>query len=1036
MKLLKIELKGFLSYYGHKNETGKIEPVVIDFQGSPLWLIHGVNGSGKSSLFDAITFALYKQHRGGGKTFHHLVHDVAENDVADVKLEFELDSQRYLVHRTINRKKKRSITSEVWGVVCAWTGTGWKPVPETENKIEDWIKQNLKISYDAFVSAVVLRQGKSDTFLQLEASERRKLLLDLLDLKIYEGLGKGAIKQKNIWKSKLVESQEALASCQLVTELEILAQNQAVTDVEEVWEGAKRAQDSKKNELTNTQLVEKLMLQVRQHQEQQQENAILLKKSEEIRSKSRRYSSLKEILPQINHLWQNREDLARETEQVRITSETILLKEMRTGEIARGLKALRDCKEPVIQEVADLTSQMEELKSTQKNLAEQLQNIERTEGFEAKILSNKAELDPYLFLLDASEQIERNTSRYRELNQAIPKLRKLIAEREKLEHDCQQIVPLKEEISKLEEKLEAVQNEQNLLSEAQDVRRTQCEEIRDTLRQCKSTIESITEKLEHRHQINHAQECPTCGSQLDTPEAEDRLAQEQSLWEAELSRLTLQKEDLSEKFELMKGEGLAAKDVDESMKKEIRTIEQRIADLIASLRFLEKSVDTQQNYIENLRQEAGQEQLENLNDLQSEMDCLAEALNDQRKFEAAKQVEIAVTSKIKVYQDELTRLPDFSGEERQNVRREAQGINGTILLLEQQQEILKKQLEVKESDQKTLELEEQKLQSEIQAKKTLLESLGDRRKYIEQTIIQCQRSIEESWRSHPALENKAVLNALEQEKQELATIESEEHRLNEAEQRNHELEGAIATLNSQLTTIPIEHRRPSEAVQQELDQASTSLQQAERKVQEERDKLRELTERQKIYAEKYAHQQEVSNEHRYYKKLEEALGSKGLQAEVVKRAQGMIKDFANKTLGRLSNETWQVDLQESKDGKALEILARDLRSPGLPVRQFEYLSGGEKFRVAISIAIAIGQATCGGRTVDTLVIDEGFGALDEVNRDLLVQELRRLSDEVLQGGQVIVVSHQEDICEEFAHRYRISKDENGHGQIELNPLHA
>lgn len=102
----------------------------------------------------------------------------------------------------------------------------------------------------------------------------------------------------------------------------------------------------------------------------------------------------------------------------------------------------------------------------------------------------------------------------------------------------------------------------------------------------------------------------------------------------------------------------------------------------------------------------------------------------------------------------------------------------------------------------------------------------------------------------------------------------------------------------------------------------------------------------------------------------------------------------------------------------------------MPLRPFEYISGGERFRVAISLAVAIGQSISGGRTVDTLVIDEGFGSLDEVNRDLLVDELQRLSRDVLQGGRVVVVSHQEDVCEKFGDRYHISKDGYGRAQFQ------
>ena len=125
---------------------------------------------------------------------------------------------------------------------------------------------------------------------------------------------------------------------------------------------------------------------------------------------------------------------------------------------------------------------------------------------------------------------------------------------------------------------------------------------------------------------------------------------------------------------------------------------------------------------------------------------------------------------------------------------------------------------------------------------------------------------------------------------------------------------------------------------------------------------------------------------------------------------------------------WQIEL--AGDDQELEIYAQDNSQPGMPKRPFEYLSGGEKFRVAISLAVAIGQSITGGRTVDTLIIDEGFGSLDEVNRDNLVKELTRLSDEVLSGGRVIIVSHEEDFCGEFALRLRISKGVDGFVKVE------
>ena len=63
--------------------------------------------------------------------------------------------------------------------------------------------------------------------------------------------------------------------------------------------------------------------------------------------------------------------------------------------------------------------------------------------------------------------------------------------------------------------------------------------------------------------------------------------------------------------------------------------------------------------------------------------------------------------------------------------------------------------------------------------------------------------------------------------------------------------------------------------------------------------------------------------------------------------------------------------------------------------------------------------------MNTLVIDEGFGALDEENRGLMVDNLRHLSENEFKNGRIIVVSHQDDVCDSFGHRYRLSRDENG-----------
>ena len=167
---------------------------------------------------------------------------------------------------------------------------------------------------------------------------------------------------------------------------------------------------------------------------------------------------------------------------------------------------------------------------------------------------------------------------------------------------------------------------------------------------------------------------------------------------------------------------------------------------------------------------------------------------------------------------------------------------------------------------------------------------------------------------------------------------------------------------------------------------------------------------------------------RLWNKFADAFGKKGLEARIVQAAQETVKQNANTILESLSsNGTFQIELEETPSGDELQIFVRDLNTQNAndKPRPFEFFSGGESLLIAVSLAVAIGQAVTGNMAANTLIIDEGFGALDDNHRELLVDELRRLSCNVLQNGRVIVVSHQDDVKEKFYNRFLISKNDSG-----------
>ena len=107
--------------------------------------------------------------------------------------------------------------------------------------------------------------------------------------------------------------------------------------------------------------------------------------------------------------------------------------------------------------------------------------------------------------------------------------------------------------------------------------------------------------------------------------------------------------------------------------------------------------------------------------------------------------------------------------------------------------------------------------------------------------------------------------------------------------------------------------------------------------------------------------------------------------------------------------------------EALVLLVRQAGSA--ETTPVQYLSGSQKFRVAISIALAIGQFSSGqDRPLESVIIDEGFGSLDKDGLRATADELNKLKGLL---KRIILVSHQEEFTENFPVMYQLSKSDTG-----------
>lgn len=182
---VKLQVRGFLSYR---------EPVTVDFKDFELACISGQNGAGKSSLLDAITWALFGKAR---RSDDAVINSAA--DTAEVTLEFDYEGNRYRVLRSKKRGKSAVLEFNVRDSEGAWKVLTEHNLSETEKRIE----HTLRMDYETFTNASFILQGKADQFTQQPPGKRKTILSSILGLEIWEVYRQGAADRRRASERRL-----------------------------------------------------------------------------------------------------------------------------------------------------------------------------------------------------------------------------------------------------------------------------------------------------------------------------------------------------------------------------------------------------------------------------------------------------------------------------------------------------------------------------------------------------------------------------------------------------------------------------------------------------------------------------------------------------------------------------------------------------------------------------------------------------------------------------------------------------------------
>jgi len=162
-------------------------------------LVVGTNGAGKSTVLDALTFALFnKPYRKINKP--QLVNTTNERECV-VEIEFTINTRQYLV--------RRGIKPSVFDIVVNGTPLHREADDRAMQRI---LEENiLKLNYKSFTQIVILGSSTFVPFMQLTSSNRREVIEDLLDIRIFSAMN-------NILKDNLKEKKSQVKSLDLKKE--------------------------------------------------------------------------------------------------------------------------------------------------------------------------------------------------------------------------------------------------------------------------------------------------------------------------------------------------------------------------------------------------------------------------------------------------------------------------------------------------------------------------------------------------------------------------------------------------------------------------------------------------------------------------------------------------------------------------------------------------------------------------------------------------------------------------------------------------
>lgn len=203
MRPVRVEVEGFSAYR---------QQVSVDFAGVDFFSLSGPTGSGKSSLIDAMVFALFgRVPRLGGNAVAPAI--TAGADRARVRLDFDVGEMSYSAVRMAQRTSTGGAS-----VKEARLELGEQVVASGADEVTKAVEDLLKLRFEDFTRTVVLPQGEFARFLTATKAERQGLLRNLLGMDVYTRVRELAKTRAAVSAERAANAKRALDALELADE--------------------------------------------------------------------------------------------------------------------------------------------------------------------------------------------------------------------------------------------------------------------------------------------------------------------------------------------------------------------------------------------------------------------------------------------------------------------------------------------------------------------------------------------------------------------------------------------------------------------------------------------------------------------------------------------------------------------------------------------------------------------------------------------------------------------------------------------------